>query len=153
MVEVVTFASTLTDTCKHRQAAVRFGNVVDQLKHVNGFAHTGTTEQADLTAFGKGAHKVNHLDTGFKQFNRGRQLVELGRVLVNTTGFFRFNWTTLVDRAAQNVHNASQCRLADRHGDGCAGVGYGHATTKTVGRTHGDGANHAVAQLLLNFKG
>ena len=68
MVEIVTFTGTLTHTSKHRQTAVRFGNVVDEFHHVHGLAHTGTTEQAHLTAFGEGADQVNHLDAGFQQF-------------------------------------------------------------------------------------
>ena len=31
-------------------------------------------------------------------------------------------------------------------------VGYCQAATQTVGRTHGDGTDHAVTQLLLNFE-
>ena len=67
MVEVVAFAGALAHTGKHGQAAVRLGNVVDQLHHVHGLAHTCTTKQADLAAFGERADQVNHLDAGLKQ--------------------------------------------------------------------------------------
>ena len=67
VVEVITFTSTLTNTSKHRQTTVLGGNVVDQLHHVYGFTNTGTTEQTNLTAFGKGADQVDYLDTGFQQ--------------------------------------------------------------------------------------
>jgi hypothetical protein len=68
VVEVIAFAGTFTHTREHGQTTVRFGNVVDQFHHVHGLAHTGTTEQADLAAFGKRTHQVNHFDTGFQQF-------------------------------------------------------------------------------------
>src|SRR3546814_10491215 len=59
VVEVVTFASTLAHTSKHRQTAVRFGDVVDQFQHVHGLAHAGAAKQADLTALGERANQVN----------------------------------------------------------------------------------------------
>ena len=68
MIEIVTFTSTLTHTGEHGQAAVRFGDVVNQFHHVHGFAHTGTTEQTHFTALGEWANQVNHLDAGFQQF-------------------------------------------------------------------------------------
>ena len=68
MIEVVTFTCALTHTGEHGQAAVRFGDVVDQFHHVHGFAHTGTTEQTHFTALGEWANQVNHLDAGFQQF-------------------------------------------------------------------------------------
>src|SRR5690606_29071913 len=109
-------------------------------------------EQTDLTALGERADQVNNLDAGFEQLNRGRQFVELGSFLVNGAGFGTVDGTTFVDGATQDVHDAAQRGHADGHRDGSAGVGHGHATTQTVGGTHGDGANHAVAQLLLDFE-
>src|SRR5690606_25570543 len=152
VIEVVAFASTLTHTRKHRQTTVSLGNVVDEFKHVHGLAHTGTAEQTDLTALRERADQVNNLDAGFEQLNRGRQFVELGSFLVNGAGFGTVDGTTFVDGATQDVHDAAQRGHADRHRDGSAGVGHGHATTQTVGGTHGDGANRAVAQLLLDLE-
>src|SRR5690606_33973137 len=67
VVEVVTFTGTRTHTGEHGQTAVRLGDVVDQLHHVHGLAHTGTTEQTDLATLGEGADQVDDLDTGFQQ--------------------------------------------------------------------------------------
>src|SRR5690625_585289 len=75
VIEVISFASTLTHTGKYRQTAVLLGDVVDQLKHVDGLAHPGAPEQADLAPFGKGTDQVNDLDPGFEQLNRWRELV------------------------------------------------------------------------------
>ncbi|MCY1209196.1 hypothetical protein D9M72_208420 [compost metagenome] len=58
-----------------------------------------------------------------------------------------------VDGVAQHVHDTAQGRFTDRDGNGLASVGYVQATLEAFGRTHCDGTNHAVAQLLLNFQG
>ena len=66
MVEVVPFTGSLTNAGKHRETGVLLGDVVDQLHHVYGLADAGASEQADFTALGEGANKVDHLDTGFE---------------------------------------------------------------------------------------
>src|SRR5690606_17621698 len=70
VVEVVAFTGTFAHACKHRQAAVGLGDVVDELEHVHGLAHAGAAEQADLAALGEGAYQVDNLDAGFKQLDR-----------------------------------------------------------------------------------
>ena len=67
MIEVITLTGTLTHPCEYRQTRVRLGDVIDQLHHVNGFAHTGTTEQSNLTALGEWANQVDHLNARFQQ--------------------------------------------------------------------------------------
>jgi hypothetical protein len=47
---------------------VLFGDVVDQLEHVDGLAHAGAAEQADLAAFGERDQQVDDLDAGDQQF-------------------------------------------------------------------------------------
>ena len=47
---------------------MRFGDVIDQFHHVNGFADTSAAKQANLAALGKWAYQINHLDAGFEQF-------------------------------------------------------------------------------------
>jgi hypothetical protein len=58
-----------------------------------------------------------------------------------------------VHRLAQHVHDAAQGGLAHRHRDGGAGVLHHGAALQAVGGTHGDGADHAVTQLLLDLEG
>ncbi len=60
--------------------------------------------------------------------------------------------TTFVDGRAQHVHDATQRRLAHRHGDGVAGIGHHDAAAQAVGRTQRNSTHHAIAQLLLNFQ-
>src|SRR5690554_768334 len=152
VVEVVTLTGTLAHARKHRVAAVLGGDVADQLHHVDGLAHTGAAEQADLAALGERADQVDDLDAGLEQLVGGR-LVGVARCLaVDRHALFFADLARLVDGLAKHVHDAAQRRLAHRHGDGRAGVGDVHATLEALGGAHGDGAHHAVAQLLLGLE-
>src|SRR5690606_26025364 len=144
VVEVVALTGTLAHTGEHRQARVLLGDVVDQFHHVDGLAHAGAAEQADLAALGERADQVDDLDAGLEQFHRRGELVELGRLGVNRAQLVGLDLAGLVDRATEHVHDATQRAFADRHGNLRAGVGNRHAATQAIGRTHGDGAHHAV---------
>ena len=152
VVEVIAFTGTLTHTGEHGQTAVRLGDVVDEFHHVHGLAHTGTTEQADLAAFGERANQVNHLDAGFQQFLRRAQFVVRRGFAVNGSGEFLAHWTTFVDGGTQHVHDAAQSGFTHWNGDGFSGVEHHQATTQAVGRTERNGAHDAVAELLLHFQ-
>ena len=128
-------------------------DVVDQLEHVHGLADAGAAEQADLAALGERADQVDHLDAGFEQFDRGRQLVELGRGLVDRAALVGLDRADLVDRAAEHVHDAAERARADRHRDRRAGVRHLHAAAQAVGGAQRDAAHHAVAELLLDLEG
>ena len=63
MVEIVTLASTFTDSGKDRVTSVSLGNIVDQLHDQDGLADSGTTEQTDLSSLGVGGQEVDDLDS------------------------------------------------------------------------------------------
>ena len=50
VIEIVTFAGPLAHAGKHRIAAMRLGDVVDEFHDDNGLANAGTAEQANLAA-------------------------------------------------------------------------------------------------------
>ena len=58
VIEVVALARALADAGEHRVAAVRLGDVVDQLHDQHGLADAGAAEQADLAALGIGREQV-----------------------------------------------------------------------------------------------
>ncbi len=153
VVEVVTFTGTLTDTREHGQTRVLGGDVVDELHHVHGLAHTGTAEQADFTALGKRADQVDNLDAGFEQFFRSGQLVIGRRLAVNRGALLFANRATLVDRVAEHVHDAAERLYPDGHIDRGAGIFHRQIPAHTFGRAHGNGAHNAITQLLLDFQG
>src|SRR5690554_4698423 len=123
MIEVVTLTGPLTDTGKYRVTTVFGGNVADQFHHVDGLAHTGTTEQANLTAFGERADQVDNLDAGFQQLI-GSCLIGIARRLaVNRHTLLLTNLAGFVDRATQHVHDPTQRLGAYRHRDGSTSIG------------------------------
>ena len=48
------------------------GDVINELHHVDGLTHSGTTKQTNLAAFGKRAYQVNHLNAGLQKLIRSR---------------------------------------------------------------------------------
>ena len=56
-----------------------------------------------------------------------------------------------VDRVAEDVEDAAEGRLADRHRDRGAGVADVDAAGEAVGRGHRDGADPVVAEVLLDL--
>ena len=153
MVEVVTFTSTFTNTGKHGVTAVSLSDVVDELHHVNGFTHTGTAEQTDLTAFSERANKVNNLNAGFKQVNGRAQFVELRSGTVNRHTFFFTDFAGFVNRTSQNVHDSAEGLRTNRNHNAVSESLNGHTALETFRRTHSNGSYYAVSKLLLHFKG
>ena len=72
VIEVVAFAGALADAGEHRIAAMRLGDVVDQLHDQHGLADAGAAEQADLAALGVGREQVDDLDAGDENLRFGR---------------------------------------------------------------------------------
>ncbi len=58
----------------------------------------------------------------------------------------------LVDRLADDVHDAAEGLLADRHRDRLAGVGDFVTAHQAVGRVHGDGAHRVLAEMLRDLQ-
>jgi hypothetical protein len=71
VIEIVTFAGTLTNTGKNGCTAMAFCNVVDQFLNENGLAHAGAAEQANLTALCIRCEQIDNLNTGYENFILG----------------------------------------------------------------------------------
>ena len=127
-------------------------DVADQLHHVDGLADAGTAEQTDLAALGERAEEVDHLDTGLEQFRRAGLFVIARGLAVDGPFLFGADITLLVDRLAEDVHDAAEGLRADRHGDRFTRCADAHAATQPVRRAHRDAAHHAVAQLGLHLE-
>ena len=122
MIEVVALAGALADAGEHRIAAMRLGDVVDQLHDEHGLADAGAAEQADLAAFGVRREQIHDLDAGDQNLGLGR-LIDKGRSRrMDRPPLGGLDRARLVDRLAHHVHDAAQSLLADRHGDRLAGI-------------------------------
>ena len=59
----------------------------------------------------------------------------------------------LIDRGAEHVHDAPEGLFADRDGYRRARCLHFYTAFEAVRRAHGDGADDAVSQLLLDLEG
>ena len=88
MVKIIALARPLADSGEHRHAAVRFGDVVDQLLNDHSLAHAGAAEQPDLAAFQDRTKKVDDFNAGFQDLGFGRLLDKLRGGPVDRIFFF-----------------------------------------------------------------
>ena len=148
MIKIVALASALANPGKHRKAAMRLGDVVDQLLNQHGLADAGAAEQADLAALGVWRKQVHDLDAGDQDLRLGG-LVDIGRSGgMNRPPLGRLDGARLVDRLAHNVHDAAQGIFADGDRNRLAGIDHLLAAHQTFRRVHGDGAHGVFAEML-----
>ena len=152
MIEVVALARALADAGEHRIAAMRLGDVVDQLLDQHRLADAGAAEEADLAALGIGREQVDDLDAGDEHLGFGGLGGEIGRGRMDRAVFGRLDGTLLVDRLADDVEDAPQRAVADRDLDRLAGIGDLRAAHEAFGRIHRDGAHGGFAQVLRDLE-
>ena len=150
-VEVAALAGALTHPGEHRVAAVLLGDVADHLVDHDRLAHAGAAEQPDLGTLGEGADQVDDLDPGLQDLLGHVLLAERRRLAVDGMPL-RLGSGHPVDRVADDVEHPAQGHLPDRDGDRLSGVDRLVAAAQPVGGVHGDGADHAVAQVLLDLQ-
>ena len=151
--EVVALAGALTDTGEHRHTGEVLRNAVDHLLDEDGLADTGTAEQADLAALDVGGQQVDDLDAGPEDLGLALELVEARSLRVDATALGDLERGLLdVQRLAEGVPHVAQGHVADGHRDGVAGVAHRGTAHETIGRLHGDGAHHVVADVLGNLE-
>ena len=152
VIEVVALARALADAREHRIAAVRLGDVVDELLNEHRLADARAAEQADLAALGVRRDQVDDLDAGDEDL-RFRRLLDIGRRrLMDRAPRLHRDRAGLVDRLADDVHDAPERALADRHRDRRAGVGHVLAAHQAFGNVHRDAAHGAFAEMLRHFQ-
>jgi hypothetical protein len=78
----------------------------------------------------------------------GRLVDEERRVGVDRRGIGVADGAALVDRLADNVHDAAERHRADGDADLVAGVAHRLAAGEAVGRVHGDRAHGRFAEVL-----
>ncbi len=152
MIKIVALARALTDAGEHRIAAVRLRDVIDQFHDHHGLADPGAAEQADLSALGIGSEKIHDLDAGDEDL-RFRRLLGVGRRrLMNGAPLGGLDRSGLIDRLADDVDDAAEAFVADRHRDRVAGVGDFLPAHQTLGGVHRDGAHGRLAEMLGDFE-
>ena len=152
VIEVVALARALADAGEHRKAAMRLGDVVDQLLDDHGLADAGAAEQADLAALGVGREQVDDLDAGGEDVRLGRLVGIERRVRVDRARLRMRDGAGLIDRVADDIDDAPERALADRHRDRQAGVDDLLSAHEAFGRVHGDGADGRFAEMLRDLE-
>ena len=152
VVEIVALAGALADAGEDRVAGVHLGDVVDQLHDQHGLAHAGAAEQADLAALGVGREEVDDLDAGDEDLRLGGLLGIGRRRLVDGAQRVGLDRAGLVDRLADDVHDAAEGVEADRDLDGLAGIGDLLAADQAFRGVHRDAAHGALAELHGDFE-
>ncbi len=109
--------AALADAGEHGVARVLLGDVPDELLDDDRLAHAGATEDADLAALLERADQVDDLEAGLEDLDLGRLLVEGRGLAVDGQAGRRLDRTLAVDGPAEDVEDATQGGLADRHGD------------------------------------
>ena len=148
VVEVVALTGTLTHAGKHRQAAMLFGNVVDEFHDKHSLAHAGAAEETDLAALGVGADEVHHLDACLQDLGGALLLIVGGGLAVDGPTLLSLRGRPVVHRLSQKVEDPPQGTLSHGDGDGSAGIHGRHTTGQAVGACHSDAASHIVADVL-----
>ena len=152
-VEVVALTGTLADAGEHRETAVCFGDVVDELHDHDRLADARATEHAALTALEQRADEVDDLDAGGKDFRGGRLLGERWCRAMDWRAEIRVgDRCVFIDEVAGDIEDATKNLFADRHGDRFAGVGEGHAALEAIGGGHRNCAHPSVAKVLLHLE-
>ena len=145
--EVVAFAGALADAAEDGDAAVLGGDVADELLHEHRLAHAGSAEESDLAALRKRAEKVDDLEPCLE--NPGRRLLvheRRGRA-VDGIPVVGLDVALVVDRLAQEIHDAPKRAAADRKLDRVARVPDLHSADEAVRRRQGNRPHHLVAQV------
>src|SRR5437016_13601399 len=102
-VKIVAFAAPFAHAGEHRNTAVTFSDVVDQLHDDNRFANTGAAKRADLAAFREWTDQVDYLDSGFEDLDFRILFSQLRRGPVNWITLGKFHRAAIIDRIACEV--------------------------------------------------
>src|SRR5438445_721922 len=73
------------------------------------------------------------------------------RLAMDRAALGRRHGPGIIDRVADDVDDAAERAVADRHGDRPAGVADRHAAHQTLGRVHRDAAHGALAEVLRHL--
>src|SRR5205085_10236325 len=81
--EIITLASPLADTSEDRETAMLHRYVVNQFHDEDGFAHTGTAEEANFSTSQEGLKQINNLNSCHKHFEFCGLILKIRGVAMN----------------------------------------------------------------------
>ncbi len=108
-------------------------DIVNQLLNEHGFTHARATKETNLTATAVGRKQVDHLNARNEDLGFGVLLGEGWRFAVDGLADGAGNLALAVDPLAQQVHDAPERSLANRHGHGAPKVVHLRSAHQTDG--------------------
>src|SRR5439155_6705712 len=152
LVKIVAFPAPFPYSGKDGNPAMFHGDVVDQLLDDNSLANARAAKCADFAAFCKWANKIDDLDPSFQDLCRCVLLCERRRRPMDWVTLRVVHRATVINHVASDVKKPTKHGLAYRYADRTASIGHAHSALQPFGGRHGDGANPAVAKMLLHFE-
>ena len=149
--QVVALACALAHPGEDRHTAVLLGDVVDQLHNNDGLAHACAAEQSDLAAAQVGLQQVDHLDARFEHLEARGLVLERRRRTVDRVMQLGIHRAHFVHRLADDVEHPPQRFRPHRHHHRLAQADSRHAAHQALGGLQRDGADAALADVLLHL--
>src|SRR5262249_42207050 len=110
--EIVAFAGPLPHPGEHRDTAVLFGDVVDQLHDQHGLADARAAEEPGLAAFRVRLEQIDDLDTGLEHLDLRRLLIEGRGGTMDGIHLANLQRSGFVHGLARDVDDAAERLLA-----------------------------------------
>src|SRR6185369_10557010 len=129
VIEVVSFASTLTNTSKHGVTFVLFGDVTNEFLNDDSLTHTSTTERTNFSTLHKGSDQVDDFDTSFEHLGFGGDVFEWRSRAVDGSCLLDDDWFAFVDDLADDVEDTTERLFTNWDGDWSASVDDFQTTT------------------------
>lgn len=128
------------------------GDVVNQFHDKNCLSDSGTTEKSNLSSTLIWGEEIHDLDTGNKHFLRRVLLDEGWCFTMNWKDVLGVDWSALVYRLTNDVHDASEGLATNRDLNGLASVPHLLASRQTFGGIHSNGTDGVLSKMLSNLK-
>src|SRR5918997_444588 len=153
-VEVVPLAGALADAGEDTRTLVLQGDVVDQLGDNDRLADARAAEETNLAAPPDRAEEVHDLDAGDELLGLGGEILETRGGAVDRPVVLRgLDRALLVHRLAEDVQHPPEDVISHGDGYGVARVVHVQAATEAIRGGHRHGADHIVAEELLDLEG
>src|SRR5262249_52259408 len=149
--KVVPFAGALADAGEDGEALIDLGDTGDEFGEDDRLAQPGPAEKAGFATADERGQQVDDLDAGLEDFGLRRERFKLWRLGMYGAPVLGRDRPAAVDDIAEQVEYAAQRLHSHWHLHRLAGVDGVGTAHEAVGRTQGDTAHAAAADVLLHL--
>jgi hypothetical protein len=107
VVEIISFSSSFSNSCKHRVTSVRLGDIINKFLNEHCFSYSGTSEKSNFTSSGIWSQQIDDLDTSNQQFGSRSLFLETWGFSVDRVVFISLNRSSFVDGFTDNIHDTT----------------------------------------------